>query len=89
MALRGRVERVRKAACEAPREAPRKALCLSASIELTTVLGSADLLAKSCKVDALHAEIATVLSREFAISAVKVLLLYEWEQISGARDVVG
>ena len=58
-------------------------------VKLTIVLGSADLLAKSCKVDALHVELATVLSREFAISAVKVLLLYEWEQISGARDVVG
>ena len=58
-------------------------------VKLTIVLGSADLLAKSCKVNALHVELATVLSRKFALSAVKVLLLYEWEQISGARDVVG
>ena len=85
MALRWRVERVRKATCEAP----RKALCLGASIELTIVLRSADLLAKSCKVDALHVELVTVLSREFSISAVKVLLLYEWERISGARYLVG
>jgi len=89
VALRGRVELVRKATCEAPREAPRRALCLDASVELTTVLGSADLLAKSCKVDASHVELVTVLSGEFAISAVKVLLSYEWEQISGTCNMVG
>jgi hypothetical protein len=88
VALRGRVERVRKATCEAPREAPRKALCLDASVELTTVLGSTDLLAKSCKVDASRVELVTVLSGEFSISAVKVLLSYEWEQISGACNMV-
>ena len=43
---------------------------------------------KSCKVDALHVELVTVLSEEFAISAVKVLLSYEWEQISGAGNMV-
>ena len=84
----GRVERVRKATC-APREAPHIALCLGASVKLTILLGSADLLAKSCKVDALHVELVTVLSRDFSISAVKVLLLYEWERISGARYLVG
>ena len=70
-------------------QAPRKAPRLDASVELTTVLGTADLLAKSCKVDGSHVELATVLSREFAISAVKVLLSYEWEQVCGARDVFG
>jgi hypothetical protein len=54
----------------------------------STVLGSTDLLAKSCKVDASHVELVTVLSGEFAISAVKVLLSYEWEQISGACKMV-
>jgi len=88
VALRGRAERVRKATYEAPREAPRKALCFDASVELTTVLGSADLLAKSCKVDASHVELVIVPSGEFAISAVKVLLSYEWEQISGACNMV-
>lgn len=82
------MQRVRKAICEAPREAPRKALCLDASVELTTVLGSADLLAKSCKVDASHVGLVTVLGGEFAISAVKELLSYEWEQISGACNMV-
>lgn len=62
--------------------------CLDASVELTTVLGPIDLLAKSYKVDASHVELVIVLSGEFAISAVKILLSYEWEQISGACNML-